>query len=204
MAIHFADKFTSFSVSLRSKPPKVLAYRESHRSCCSGLAAPVGLAHRREQASEPAAGSLSERTASPLQARPFHHVHYRKRDIAFQRDLKMFHSDIASLLKELHAGQRGAHLKTREPCRTGGRFASVQQQGANALARPVRMNKECANFCGITGGIKQVILAIMPAVAAKKRLVFAPAATRDDDRLLPIGCHRNGFNQQICAIANEL
>ena len=45
----------------------------------------------------------------------------------------------------------------------------------------------------------------MPAVAAIKRLALAPAATRDDDRLLLYVRYRgDGFNQEISAVANEL
>src|SRR5580765_1835915 len=139
-----------------------------------------------------------------LTTRFFHHVHHRQRDVAFERDLKAFQSDIASLLKEFHAGQRGAHFKAGKSRGAGSGFAGIQQQGTNALARPVRMNKECAYFGGITGGIKQVILAIVPAVTAVERLSLAPAATSDDDGLLPIERLRNSFNQQVCAIVNEL
>jgi hypothetical protein len=67
------------------------------------------------------------------------------------------------------------------------------------------MNKECAYLCGVNGGIEQVILASMPAVAAEERLAFAPTATRDNYwLLLPFGCQWNRFNHEICAIANEL
>jgi hypothetical protein len=88
--------------------------------------------------------------ARPLTKRFFDHVYYGQCDVAFQRDLQPVHGDIASFLEEFYAGESSAHFKA---CESGGAsrcFAGIQQQSANALARPVRMNKERSNFRGVS------------------------------------------------------
>src|SRR5579864_9285533 len=88
---------------------------------------------------------------------PLDHVNHRQRDVSFQRDFQPFHGDITSFLEKLNASQSRAHLKAGKACRAGRRFTGIQQQSANALPRPVRMNKESANFCGIGLRLKHVI-----------------------------------------------
>src|SRR6185312_5505967 len=96
----------------------------------------------------------------------FHHVNDWQRDFPFKRHIHTLYCHIASFRKEFCSSQSRAHFKAREATRAGSRFASIEQQRANALASPVRMNKESTNFGSVSLGIKHVILAVSPAVAA--------------------------------------
>jgi hypothetical protein len=73
------------------------------------------------------AESLLIQRAPPLTMRFFHHVNNGQGDVAFQRNFQAFHGDVTSLLEKLNAGQCCAHFKSREACRAGRRFASIQQ-----------------------------------------------------------------------------
>src|SRR6185312_11057966 len=99
----------------------------------------------------------------------FHHVNDGQRDFRFQRHIHTLYCHIASFRKEFCSSQGRAHLKACEATSASSRFASIQQQSANALPCPVRMNKESSDFSGVVLRIKHVILAISPAVTAIKR-----------------------------------
>src|SRR5438270_7774802 len=119
-----------------------------------------------------------------LTNRLFHHMNYGQRDVAFQRDFQPFHGNVSSLLEKFCSCQRSSHFKARKAGRAGPRFASIQQQGTNSLTCPVRMDKECADLRSIGFRIKQIILAISPAITAVKRFSFTPAATGNNHRFL--------------------
>src|SRR5580704_16590103 len=74
-----------------------------------------------------------------------------------------------------------------------------QDQGPQALSRPLRMHKDGPDFCRIGLWIKKCILTIRSMVAAKQRFPVAPPPASDDQpRLL------NGFSHKIRSVFNEL
>src|SRR5260370_10326154 len=105
----------------------------------------------------------------------FFHVDYRERFAVYQRNRNGLHGDIALCAEELCSSQRGAHFIASEPCGPGGILASLQDHAANTTPRPIRMNEECTNFCGIAKRVQQRILAAGPVIAAIKSLALAPA-----------------------------
>src|SRR5579864_1544439 len=128
---------------------------------------------------------IKKRRKHMYSSAPLDHVNHRQRDVAFQRDFQPFHGDITSFLEKLNASQSRSHFKAREASGAGRRFTDIQQQSANALPRPVGMNKESANFRRVSQRVKHVILALSPAITAIKRFAFAPAAAGNNHWFCP-------------------
>src|ERR1700731_941825 len=130
-------------------------------------------------------------------------MNYGQRNVGFQWDIDALYCYIASLLKEFCTRQSRAHFKARETGQAGSGFAGIQQQSANALARPLGMNKERANFCGVFCRIKQVVAALSPAAPAIQCFAFPPPAARNDDWALA-RIQGDCLNQQIRLVGDEL
>src|SRR5215813_1333588 len=106
----------------------------------------------------------------------FYHVNDRQCDSVLQWQLDPLLRDITSLAKELFPGKCCAHFEASEAGRPGGVLTIIQNDAADAAARPVRMNEECPHLGGICFRVQQVVLPLSPAITAIERLAFAPAA----------------------------
>src|SRR5216683_4084705 len=111
----------------------------------------------------------------------FFHVNHRERFAVHQWDRDRLHGDIAPCAEEFCAGQSCSHLEASKPGRFCDVFASLQDQTADAAARPIRVDEKGADFRGIAERVQQRLFAARPMVAAVKRFALAPAAAADDD-----------------------
>src|SRR5882762_7348841 len=97
----------------------------------------------------PEAEHLRRRIRMGSKLRLFFHMNHRERFAVHQWNGDGFHGVIAPCAEEFRSGQRCPHFeagKTGRPC---GVFASLQDQAADAAARPIRVNEKSANFRGI-------------------------------------------------------
>src|SRR5260370_25074134 len=109
------------------------------------------------------------------------HVHNGQGSAVGQRDADVFHRLISLDTEQRRASERRAHFKAREASTFRGILAGGEEEAADAASRPVRMNEEGANLCGIAARVEQIIVAVGPLVGAVQSLAFAPAAAAYDD-----------------------
>src|SRR6266404_1031750 len=81
------------------------------------------------------------------------HSNYGQCSPVAQRDFDAFDDVVATGEVEWNASERSAHLEAREASGAGGGFAGLQNFAAQAATRPIRMNEESADFCGVSRGI---------------------------------------------------
>src|SRR5260370_41529947 len=100
-----------------------------------------------------------------------------------QGNFKIADRQIAASAEEFCAGQCGAHLEAGEASGLCCDLACIEEKGADAVARPVGMNKEGADFGGVLTRGEEVVVPIGPLVGAVEGFAFAPAAAGDADWL---------------------
>src|SRR6202022_4363640 len=83
----------------------------------------------------------------------------------------------------------------------GGCFAGPEDHATNAASGPAWVDKESPNFGSILPGIEQVIFTLRPAVTAKQRLAWAPAATACHHGLTALGL---SFGNEISSVGDQL
>src|SRR5581483_634087 len=145
--------------------------------------------------------------------RLFFHVNDRQSDSVVERQSYLLQGHISSFTKEFRASQRSSHFKPRKTGSHCSRFAGVKNLGANASPRPVRVDKECANLGCIVSWVKQIVLALSPAISAIERLALAPSAAARQNRTRSpllrfhhrrIVAGKRCFSHKISAISNQL
>src|ERR1051325_3756739 len=93
-----------------------------------------------------------------------YHVNDWQGDSVLQRQLDTRLRDISSLAKELFPGKCCAHLESSKAGCTGGVLTIIQNDTADAAARPIRMDEEGPHLGGICFRIQQVVLPLSPAI----------------------------------------
>jgi len=145
----------------------------------------------------------------------FFHVHDGQCFAIHEGNGNRPHRDVAFFAEELGARQRGSHFVTKKSRSPGCIFAGFEDSAAYAAARPVRVDEEGADFCGVVKGIEQRILAAGPVIAAVKSFAFAPATAADKDVLrglillviLLTGTHfgsRMRFGNEVRSVRDQL
>ncbi len=81
------------------------------------------------------------------------HAHYGKRGTVAQRDFDAFDDVVAAGQVEWDARKRCPHFEAREAGSAGGGFAGFENLAAQAATRPIGMDEESADFCGVGRGI---------------------------------------------------
>ena len=117
-----------------------------------------------------------------------------------ERDFDAFDDVIAAGQVERDAGESGSHFKAGKAGSTSGRFAGIEDFGAEAAAGPIGVNEEGADFGGIDCGIEEICFANGSVVAAEEGFAMAPAAAAGQDS----GARRACFGDEIGAVGDEL
>ena len=98
-----------------------------------------------------------------------------------------------------NASERGAHFEPGEAFGTSGLFAEAENATADALSRPVRMNKEGANPGGVHAWIEERIVSSRPVIAAIRGSSARPPAAANEP--LRIG---DRLHSEVRAVRDEL
>src|SRR5205807_133438 len=112
-----------------------------------------------------------------------------------------------------HAGQSSCQLDLDKSSRANCGFAFVQNHSAEALPRPIWMDKECADPRGLTGRIELSVIAGRMMITPEKSFAFAPSAAGDNrgrnsatplDPTRLAGARLPSFKDKVGAIADQL